>query len=131
MTERRSPAPTIPEIKLMTTSELFLEAARVQGSISKINTTLAFLKDPAHRAKPEKALAVHERALVNLTSEMAARYVNFPEDRRSILYKMVTDVALIAQAYIDSFDSEKDNYYEQEFLKDKMASALKEMSELK
>ena len=115
----------------MDMAELFLEAARVQGSIAKINTTLAFVVDPARRVKPDKALAAHTRALHNLAAELAARYVSSSADRRAVLFKLMGAVALASRAYLEEFDSEKDTFYEQEFLRDQMREALAELELLK
>jgi hypothetical protein len=115
----------------MTMGELFTEAARAQGTIAKINTTLAFLKDTAQRRKPERALAKHERALANIAAEMATRYVSSDDDRRAVLFKMMGGLALTARAYFEALGSEKDNYYDLEFLRNEAEEIILELDRLR
>lgn len=131
MTDYRSPAPTIPEIKRMSTSELFIEAARAQSTIAKINTTLAFVNERQPNRPLEKAMDAHQRALHNITAELAARYVTSDADRQAVLFKLMGSVALTCKSYLKEFDSEKDTYHEQEFLRDQMRETLQALDGLR
>ncbi len=100
----RSSAPTVPEIKKMGMGTLLTEMARMQGAITRMERTLR-QTHPEKRSKGmQMALERHEKALVNLSAEVAARYDASPQDRKTVLFKLMGSLAMTWKAWIECDD---------------------------
>lgn len=102
MTEARTLAPTIPEIKDMDMASLFTEAARMQHLIAQYEQGLPFALDEKRKRSVNTAIRIHHKALGAIVAEIAARYVTSEEDKRAVLFKLMGSVAISAKAWLQS-----------------------------